>query len=48
MFYYEVETKDGRTHRGCYEDKDELLKTLAYFELTYANPDVKSVCVYEK
>lgn len=48
MFYYDVQTKDGRIHRGCYEDKQELLKALEYFELTYANPDVVKVYVYEK
>ena len=48
MFYYEVETKDGRTHGGCHETKEEALKALAYFELTYANPNVASVYVYEK
>ena len=48
MFYYDVQTKDGRAHGGCHESKEELLETLAYFELTYDNPDVISVRVYEK
>ena len=48
MFYYDVQTKDGRNHCGCYESKEELLKSLAYFELTYDNPNVISVRVYEK
>ena len=48
MFYYDVQTKDGRSHCGCHETKEEVLEMLAYLELTYANPDVQSVCVYEK
>ena len=48
MYYYEVETKDGRIHNGCHETKEEALKMLAYFELTYANPAVKKVYLYEK
>jgi hypothetical protein len=48
MYYYDVQTKDGRTHGGCHETKEELLATLEYFELTYANPEVQSVRVYEK
>ena len=48
MFYYQVETKDGRTHGGCSETREEVLETLCYLELTYSNPDVASVNVYEK
>ncbi len=48
MFYYDVQTKDGRTHGGCRESKEEIQEALVYFELTYDNPDVISVRVYEK
>lgn len=48
MFYYQVTTKDGRNHCGCRETKEEVLEALEYFELTYTNPDVVSVSVYEK
>ena len=48
MFYYSVETKDGHTHGGCRETKEEVLQALEYFDLTYSNPNVKSVSVYEK
>ena len=48
MFYYDVTTKDGRTHCGSRDTKEEVLKALEYFELTYANPNVASVYVYEK
>lgn len=48
MFYYDVQTKDGRTHRGCRETKEEVQEALVYFELTYDNPDVQCVYVYEK
>ena len=48
MWYYSVTTKDGRHHGGCHETKQEVLEALEYFELTYKNPDVTSVCVYEK
>ena len=48
MYYYDVETKDGRTHRGCHETKEEAQAMLVYLELTYANPEVTSVYLYEK
>lgn len=48
MYYYYVETKDGHTHGGCRETKEEVLETLAYLDLTYSNPNVKSVSVYQK
>lgn len=48
MFYYNVQTKDGRTHCGCRETAEEVKEALCYFELDYNNPDVISVNVYEK
>lgn len=48
MFYYYVQTKDGRTHGGCRETKEEVQEALVYFELTYDNPEVQIVYVYEK
>lgn len=48
MFCYSVQTKDGRMHCGQRETHDDINEALVYFELTYDNPDVISVNVYER